>query len=365
MKTQLSISLIFTALLMNKGQSNTSASDSVQRFEKATTDFLPIVSYDTDAGFGYGVKSFFLNHLHYRESFDVVLFNSTKGERWYRLVFSIPDFEARQGTEYPLAVDVVFDYDKWISYSFFGVGNSSRFDDREYYTREPFEVSVTANRGFSSTVVGQIGMKHKQIKNYNFTAESRLVHLQPELNASTVTSTSLSVSLRYDTRNSYINPSEGSVLLGDVEIAPKWFANNVHFVRLHGTFQHYFLLFDSIVLATRASLQMLSGTDLPIQVLLPVGGGTTLRGFPQDRYLDKTAALVNAEVRFPIIWRIGGIIGFDMGRVWNEIREIDMKGWVMNGVFGLRFYFDTFIARADVGISNETTGFYLNFGQVF
>jgi outer membrane protein assembly factor BamA len=353
------------ALMMNKGQSNTSASDSVQRFEKATTDFLPIVSYDTDAGFGYGVKSFFLNHLHYRESFDVVLFNSTKGVRWYRLVFSIPDFELRQGTEYPLAIDVVLDYDKWISYSFFGVGNSSRFDDREYYTREPFEISVTASRGFSSTVVAQLGIKHKQIKNYNFTAESRLVHLKPDLNASTTLSTSLSTSLRYDTRNSYINPLKGSVVLGEVEVAPKWFSNNVNFIRLSGTFQHYVSLFDSVVVATRTSLQVLRGSDLPITVLLPVGGGGTLRGYPQDRYLDKVAALANIEFRFPIVWRFGAIAGLDLGKVWNDVGELNIKNWAVNGVLGLRFYFDTFVVRADVGISNETTGFYLNFGHVF
>lgn len=351
---------MFTTPLLSQ-----SSEDAMKQTEKAVTDFLPIVSYDTDAGVGYGVKSFFLNHLQLRESFDVVLFNSTKGERWYRLVFSIPDFELRQGMEYPLAIDVVLDYDKWISYSFFGVGNLSHFDDREYYTREPFEVSVTASRGVSSVVVGQVGIRHKIIHNYNFKAESRLVHLPPELNASKVVYTSFVASLRYDTRNSYINPSEGVVLVGESEFAPQWFNSNVGFVRLSSSFQHYTPLFDSMILATRTSLQTIYGTDLPVQVLLPVGGGTTLRGFPQDRYLDNVAAFANTEVRFPIIWRFGGVAGFDVGKVWDNFRTMDVNYWAANGVLGLRFYFDTFIVRADVGISKETTGLYLNFGHVF
>ncbi len=71
---------------------------------------------------GYGIKSFFLNYLQTDESFDIVLFNSTKGECWYRAVFSLPDFERRQGTVYPLALDLTIDYDKWIGYNFFGEG---------------------------------------------------------------------------------------------------------------------------------------------------------------------------------------------------------------------------------------------------
>jgi hemolysin activation/secretion protein len=119
------------------------------------------------------------------------------------------------------------------------------------------------------------------------------------------------------------------------------------------------------VVATRTSLQVLRGSDLPITVLLPVGGGGTLRGYPQDRYLDKVAALANIEFRFPIVWRFGAIAGLDLGKVWNDVGELNIKNWAVNGVLGLRFYFDTFVVRADVGISNETTGFYLNFGHVF
>ena len=43
-------------------------------------EIFPILSYDTDTGFGYGLKSFFLNFLGINESFDLILFNSTKGK---------------------------------------------------------------------------------------------------------------------------------------------------------------------------------------------------------------------------------------------------------------------------------------------
>ena len=42
---------------------------------------FPILMYDTDIGYGYGAKAKFVNYLSRKESFDLILFNSSKGER--------------------------------------------------------------------------------------------------------------------------------------------------------------------------------------------------------------------------------------------------------------------------------------------
>ncbi|MCX6601920.1 MAG: hypothetical protein NT025_10240, partial [bacterium] len=107
------------------------------------------------------------------------------------------------------------------------------------------------------------------------------------------------------------------------------------------------------------------GDDLPVQVLPSIGGNSTLRGSPQDRYLDQAAALANAELRFPIWWRFGGVAGMDAGRVWHNVKELSRRDWASNPVFGLRFYMDTFVVRVDAGLGRETTGLYFNFGHAF
>ncbi len=333
-----------------------------------TSDFeiFPILSYDTDIGFGYGLKSFFLNFLGINESFDLILFNSTKGERWYRFVFSIPDFELRQGKVYHYSFDLVVDYDKWISNSFFGVGNNSSFSDREYYTREPFEISLVFSRGFTKRFVGQVGVKYLSIKNYNFSDDSNLAELPPDINQATAVYNSVNVNFRFDSRNSFINPSQGLVIETEAEFAPPIFLSNVTFNRFGGSIQYYTPIFlPEIVIASRIVFQALSGENLPVQVLLPIGGNKTLRGYVQDRFLDKVSALFNTEIRFPIYWRFGGIVGFDAGKVWSNIGKFDFKNWATNPVFGLRFNMDNFIVRADIGFSKETTGFYFNFGHLF
>jgi hypothetical protein len=74
---------------------------------------------------------------------------------------------------------------------------------------------------------------------------------------------------------------------------------------------------------------------------------------------------VNSELRFPIFWRFGGILGFDAARVFPSLGKVALRDWAYNSVVGLRFYMDTFVVRAEVGFGKETTGFYLNFGQLF
>ena len=55
------------------------------------------------------------------------------------------------------------------------------------------------------------------------------------------------------------------------------------------------------VFAFRFVLNGINGVNLPVQMLQSIGGNQTLRGYPQDRYLDKSSALVNAEIRIPAI----------------------------------------------------------------
>jgi hemolysin activation/secretion protein len=91
----------------------------------------------------------------------------------------------------------------------------------------------------------------------------------------------------------------------------------------------------------------------------------TLRGYPQDRFLDKTAAVLNVELRFPIYWRFGGVVGVDAGKAFSSPSLAGFHNWAVNSLVGLRFSMDTFVVRADLGFGKETTGFYLNFGHLF
>ena len=340
--------------------------DQVKKLNDFTIEPLPILNYDSDAGFGYGAKAFTLNVLKMNESFDVILFNSTKGERWYRFVFSIPDYDLRQFKKYPLSIDFTVDYDKWITSNFFGIGNSSNYNDKQTYTKEPLEVGLIFGHAFSKAFVAQTGVKYKSVKQYNFTNQSELFLKYPQLKQGKIEYLSLLFNARFDTRNSFTNPSTGSVVQLESEIVPTTNFNDASFTRMSLLLQQYFILcYPRTVLAFRFGMQSIFGTGIPVQNLLSLGGNSTLRGSVQDRYLDKTSSIFNAELRFPIYWRFGGIAAIDAGKVWSSISKFDLRNWAVNTALGLRFYMNTFVIRFDVGFGKESTGIYLNFGQLF
>ncbi len=333
---------------------------------KAKFEPLPILSYDTNTGFGYGVKAFLLNAFKNRESFDLILFNSSKGERWYRFVFSIPDFEIRQGKEYPLSLDLIIDFDRWIAYHFYGIGNQSHHQDEEKYTRRQFETSLIFSRGFSWKIIGQLGLRYRNITNSAISTESRLFNSLPAQNQGTAEFFSGYINGRFDSRNSFINPSNGQVMQVEAEIVPAISMNNLAYFYWAAWYQYYTRSpIPKTTLAFRSGIRCIDGKNLPIQVLIPVGGGGTLRGYTQDRFLDKFSMLLNLELRFPIYKRLGAIAGLDCGKVWSKPDKFNLKNWPWNSVFGLRYYRDTYVVRLDLGVSRETSGLYINFGHVY
>ena len=345
---------------------------------------LPIVMYDTDTGFGYGLKSYVWNLLHANESFDLILFQSTGGERWYKLEFSLPDRELRQRKKYPLAVDLKIDYDKWISNNFFGVGSGSNFADREKFTKEPFEVLLNLTHPFTRYLNGQIGFRFKHVSAYNYPIGGIMdQYLNPPGPSRDTESAYLSniLSLRYDTRDSFNNPSRGYALQYDFEtnwpqhklmesVSAKslqfsW-GDEFYFLRNSLSAQYYTVLwYPKTVLALRLQGQQQSGDNIPFQAMLPMGGGTTLRGTPAERYLVNTTLVGNAEIRFPIYKALGGVIGYDAGIAADSLADVSLDKLASNPVFGLRLYLYGIIARLDIGLGQDAMGLYFNFGHAF
>ncbi len=353
--------VLFWGARQAPGQTSTKLTTA--ELSKIDWEVFPVVTYDTDAGFGYGIKGYLRNLFDRNESYDAILYNSTGGERWYRFQFSYPDYEVRQGKDFGYAVDIIADYDKWISYYFYGIGNSSLFNERKIYTREPFAMSFVLSKALTSSFIFQTGIKYSIIKVVNFPEK-----LLPEDNDFYTSTDNLSIQLCavYDTRNSIINPSDGiNISAGFESSAPFSFMNRAFSNASLTILSFHSVIFDELIFAERVTLQQLIGNDIPVQFLLPVGGNQTLRGYPQDRFLDKSSTYINAEFRFPIWWRFGGIAGIDAGRVFSSLEKFSLGEWKICPAVGLRFYMDNFVVRADFGFSKETTGFYFNFGHIF
>ncbi len=347
---------------------------------RAGIEPFPIISYDTDAGFGYGIKTFFYDQLNTTESFDLLLYNSTKGEQWYTFVFSIPDFEHRQGTNFPLAMDISFEYDKWKNYNLYyyalndemtnPADRNIEFNDKCIY--EMMETKIILNSAFEEDMTGLIGLKFKTLSTYNYRRDEKLTAPEELKNIFTAAPSlkyvSANLNAKWDTRNSYINPSDGLVLEAEFEYTPDFFDNNCAFFRQTFTVRFFDeIFFKNLILASRAMEQVMIPESGSSQFLaLPVGGGNTLRGVPMDKFRFNSEFLLNNELRFPIWWKFGAIAGVDIGYGSNkDLYPEDEIDWIVNPVVGLRFFMDNFIVRADVGYYQNDVGIYLNFGHIY
>ncbi|HPW17657.1 MAG TPA: BamA/TamA family outer membrane protein [Candidatus Aminicenantes bacterium] len=326
--------------------------------------------YDTDIGFGYGGRAKFVDYLKKKESLDLILFNSTKGERWYAFAFQVPDLEIRQGRTYGLSFDLKAEYDKFLNYGYYGLGPGAAGADRTLLTFETISVPLTLGRGLTPRLVVEAAYTLRWIRY----TDPREGPFAAEIAALAAAGRSfvpyVSFTLRYDTSDSQIHPTRGLRFIAQGDAAAGFLGGrDASFTRLTLDLRKYQRVFGAKdVFAVRALAQVVGGGSIPLFDHASLGGGnvlTALRGFPLNRFLDKGKFLVNAEYRFPIVWRLGGNVFCDAGTVWPSLRAIDFGKTALDAGLGLRFYMPDFVVRVDVARSSEGLGLYFNFGHIF
>ena len=139
-----------------------------------------------------------------------------------------------------------------------------------------------------------------------------------------------------------------------------------------------------LVLALRGTLDVLGG-EYPffeltnvggISLAEGVGGMSSVRGVPRNRYAGAVKAFVNAELRwlpfeFPL-WkapvRVGGLAFADAGRVWQAATgDGTLLTWHPGVGLGVRVVRRAAVLRFDAALELETgrRAFYVSFGHMF
>ena len=110
-----------------------------------------------------------------------------------------------------------------------------------------------------------------------------------------------------------------------------------------------------------------------------LGGFYRMRGYPVDRFNDRSVLYTAAEYRYTLDWNpLGNIswlrflqsdwlqlVGFvEGGRVANEYGDL-FEDWKVDGGVGIRSMFAGAVVRLDVGVSEEATSAWVMFGHPF
>ncbi|MCX5882980.1 MAG: outer membrane protein assembly factor BamA [Deltaproteobacteria bacterium] len=167
------------------------------------------------------------------------------------------------------------------------------------------------------------------------------------------TKSSITPSIRYDSRDKAFNPTEGANSSLSVEYAGDFLGGDIGFTKYIGETGRYFPLFWSTVgfLHAKAGyVDQHSDAILPPWDRFYLGGINSLRGFSWDQLSPKDAngdayggnkfVQFNVEYIFPLIKDVGliGVVFYDTGNLYDNNQDVDLGNLRQSAGFGIRWY---------------------------
>jgi len=360
---------------------------------------LPALNFDADEGFGYGAILQYYDYGDagaepYRFSLQPTLFLTTRGRRDATLFLDAPHLLPdgwRLGAQLAREQQLTAPY--------YGKGNntialeSATKSPNPYYYRFGRTV-VRANADFQHELVVPalrllvgVGTRTAEVKTVPYDSGTTLLAQQTgKATLPTTEARYARVGLVWDTRDREIGTHGGNWSELLVQRAGRVLGGDQVFTRITGSVRQYVPLASSITLAERVVMQTVRG-DPAISEIFAVqssfrddevlGGATSVRGIPKNRYVGKGVAFANSELRwsaasFGLLGRPTGVVlsGFvDAGRVWTDGLDLSQVASDLHVGYGggARLAIGpSFVVAADVGHSSQSAAaIYIGLGYLF
>ncbi len=235
---------------------------------------------------------------------------------------------------------------------------NARRDQFPSYEGRSIDSSITASRDFSDnlTLFTSLDLIYADIK-------SQVVRTPLESARDSVLLTVLDAGVEYDRTDSFIDPTRGSRIFFSAQ-RPIQFASseNVDYLKFFGETSYYKKVFGTVLAKriTVGTISTMGGTtssDVPIFEKFFSGGGATMRGYMFQQLsplnsngdpLGGNSMIVgNAESRFGLFYKFGGVVFLDYGNVYPGSFGFDLNDIRYAAGAGIRY--DTAIGpvRAD------------------
>ena len=202
----------------------------------------------------------------------------------------------------------------------------------------------------------------------------------------------LAAALIYDTRDFEPDPTKGLFLQYSHEYSAPWLGSQFDFHKylvqgqVFKTLAHWNNNKGRLTFAGLAAMGHVFGPnvnfvemrDLSSQAeaggILVLGGGRSLRGFRESRFLAPAVMLINLELRSRLYdfnmlrqhFSLGVTPFFDMGSVWDKPADINFQQWRGAPGIGARLAWNqSTILRLDYAKSREGGQFFFGFSHIF
>ncbi|MFC2091152.1 outer membrane protein assembly factor BamA [Elusimicrobiota bacterium] len=243
--------------------------------------------------------------------------------------------------------------------------------------------SVTVGRHLTDDFTGYMKYSLEQIKIHEVSSA-----IEDDVDEGDDTTSSVTPSIIYDTRDYPFDPSKGYYLKASNQIAGGILGGDRDFIK----FEFQGTYFQPIFWRVVGVLNFISGAvskysdskDVPIYERFNVGGAESIRGYdyweigpPEGgRYKN----VVNFEIKFPIVSEkrqtiLQGAFFYDIGSAWKDASDIILKSGLEEDKlkrgygFGIRFKTQAFPIRLDWGYGVDKhpkdSQWYFTLGDIF
>jgi outer membrane protein assembly factor BamA len=251
------------------------------------------------------------------------------------------------------------------NYFFFGIGNDQPENFEELYGVDFPRVRLTAMKEVSESFYlgGRFILDDFTITELD--PEGQLANRAIAGNSGGL-NTGLGLLFNYDSRDNYFDSHRGWYAEFTVDRHGGYIGSDFDYTRLRFDLRKFFEFSPKDHLATRFFSESISG-EAPFISQALLGGTRLMRGFYEGRYRDDNSAVVQAEYRRKLFWRIGAVAFGAAGMVDSEYGQLSLGNLRYTYGAGLRFAIDPedrINIRLDVGVGEEPN-FYLTIGEAF
>ncbi len=328
--------------------------------EEALRSFLvPQVTWNPLLGTGGTV--YYRRILTADASYALFASHTTRNQANYEVTYS--NFRLAQQ---PYLLEGKLEYTNDRTARFFGLGAASRAQAATNYTFRAVDGRLTLGRRVLPALVATVTERVRYVTISRGVVTS-LPFLRDGFRGISGEEGALvwahRFALTYDTRNARETPTQGGFAQLFAEAAHRALGSHTSFMRygLEGRLV-WPVVAERVITVTRGLCEWVEGQAWPFFELSALGGETTLRGFGQQRFLDRGRILFNVEERlrlFTVTYHevrtaFELALFLEAGRVFHTVPELSFRHVQTVGGVGVRLVvFSQLVAKIDVGFGSE------------
>ncbi len=249
--------------------------------------------------------------------------------------------------------------------NFYGIGNDTVEERKETYDG----TSVSLRLGFERKWFDLLyaGVLYRYINERIDALDTGVLEREAVTGVNGGVRSGVGVTCSYDTRDNLNDARDGVYVGYESLFFEEGLGSDYRYMEQTLDLRGYFQTTPSTCLAVRGYLTMMRGA-IPFQDLSTPDGFDLLRGIEKGRYRERDMAALQAEWRFPIYKRFGGVVFAETAQTAYEMSALKNDGWKYSIGTGLRYALnpaERFNIRLDVSFVDGGFGLALGIREAF